>query len=406
MTRPAAATQDDVRRHNVGSLLRLLHVHGATSRASLTEMTGLNRSTVRALTTELAEAGLVREAAPVGRGRAGRPSIVVEPESERVYVLAVDIRVEHLVAARVGLGGVVLDRREVRQPRGSTDVRRTLRRLAGLLEPLLAGAPDDAVCLGLGVAVCGMVGVRDGVVRLAPNLSWVDVPLRALLVERLAAPLGLGPAPPIAVGNDADLGAMAEHTRGTAAGASDAIYLSGEVGLGGGIILGGRPMTGGGGYGGEVGHMSVNPRGRLCRCGRRGCWETEVGEDAVLRSTGAAPGAELSEVVAAHEAGDLTVRAGIGRVGRWLGVGVVNLVNIFNPQVIVFGGATREVFPLMEPFVREALTTALAASREQVRLELPALGADSTLLGAAELAFTPLLEDPLRDLPAAPVRLA
>ena len=99
----AGATQDEVRRHNLGSLLRLLHVNGAASRSDLTALTGLNRSTVGALTTELADAGLVREDTPVGRGGAGRPSIVVRPESQRVYVLALDVGVDHLVAARVGL---------------------------------------------------------------------------------------------------------------------------------------------------------------------------------------------------------------------------------------------------------------------------------------------------------------
>src|SRR5450432_147258 len=111
MNRQAAVSQDDVRRHNLGRLLRLLHVRGATSRARLTALTGLNRSTVGALTTELVDAGLVRESTPPGRGRAGRPSIVVEPESERTFTLAIDLGVEHVIAARIGLGGVVYDRR-------------------------------------------------------------------------------------------------------------------------------------------------------------------------------------------------------------------------------------------------------------------------------------------------------
>ncbi len=388
-TRPAATTQDEVRRHNLGSLLRLLHLQGATSRADLTALTGLNRSTVRALTTDLVTAGLARESEPVGRGGAGRPSIMVEPESERVFVLALDIGVEHLIATRIGLGGVVLDRREVRQGLADYDVARTLRRLHSLSRTLLSGAPAGSVCGGVGVAVCGIVGMADGLVRFAPNLGWVDVPLRDLLAARL------GGALTVTLGNDGDLGAMAEHVRGVAAGASDVIYISGEVGIGGGVILGGRAMSGVGGYGGEIGHMSVNPRGRLCKCGRRGCWETEVGEEAVLLTTGAPAGASLADVLAAHRSGARWTRAGMRRVGRWLGLGVVDLVNLFNPQVIVFGGVTNELFTATEDVVREALGAALAAPREQVRLELPGLGRDSSVLGAAELAFAPLLRDPL-----------
>jgi len=389
--RSAAATQE-VRRHNLGGLLRLLHVRGPTSRSDLTAVIGLNRSTVRALTTELVEAGLVRESAPVGRGGAGRPSILVEPRSEHVWVLALDVGVEHIGAARIGLGGVVLDRRQRPLARGDGTVREVLGRLRGLAEPLLAAA--DTKPVGVGVAVPGIVGMADGMVRLAPNLGWVDVPLGRLLGEEL------GTTVPVAVGNEGDLGVVAEHLRGVAAGASDAIYLSGEVGIGGGIILGGRPLTGAGGYAGEVGHMTVNPAGRQCRCGRRGCWETEVGLDAVLRACGA-PDGELADVLTAHAAGDRTARNGMRAVGRWLGIGVANLVNVLNPEVIVFGGLTRAIFPVTEPYVRAELAGALTAPRGQVRLELPGLGADSSLVGAAELAFAPLLSDPLGALACA-----
>ena len=378
-----------MRRHNLGGLLRLLHVAGPASRAELTARTGLNRSTVRALATELADLGLARESSPVSSGGAGRPSIVVAPDTHGVYVVAVTIGVEHLDAARVGLGGTVLDRREAGAARTGYGVDETLRHVTRLVEALRRTAPPRARCVGIGVAVCGLVSAERGVVRFAPNLGWVDVPLGELLAAALRG------SHPVAVGNDGDLGAMAEYVRGAGAGAADLVYLSGEVGLGGGIILGGRALAGAGGYAGEIGHMSINPRGRMCRCGRRGCWETEIGEDAVLRATGKAPGTTMAEIVAAHAAGDPVVRRGLNQVGRWLGMGVADLVNIFNPDVVIFGGDTRQLFEVTEPVVRAALHTALAAPNEHVRLMHPGLGADSSLLGAAELAFAPLLRNPL-----------
>ena len=390
MSTPAAVSQDDIRRHNTSRLLRLLHQQGATSRSELAALTGLNRSTVKALTAELVAARLVRERAPVGRGVAGRPSIVVEPESVHTYSLALDIGVDHLIAARVGLGGVVLDRRELRQARAGHDVRRTVERVHRLLTAMLASAPPDAVCIGLGAGVAGVVSADDGTVRFAPNLGWVDVPLGQMLAERLEGRF------PVTVGNDGDAGALAEHSRGAAAGFSDVIYISGEVGVGGGVIIGGRPFRGAGGFAGEIGHMTVNSRGRRCRCGRRGCWETEIGQMAVLEATGAAPDAALADVLAAYEAGDRRTVSGLRQVGRSVGTGAVNLVNLFNPQIIVFGGQTRGVFTATEPIVREVLTTALAAPREQVTLRVAALGPDSTLIGAAELAFDAFLTDPLR----------
>jgi predicted NBD/HSP70 family sugar kinase len=400
MTRQAAVSQDDVRRHNLGRLLRLLHVRGATSRARLTALTGLNRSTVGALTSELVDAGLVRETTPVGRGRAGRPSIMVEPESARAFALGIDLGVEHVIAARIGLGGVVFDRREIRHPQSENHVDKTVASVHRLLKSMLSSAPKNSACVGVGVGIAGVVGVDDNVVRFAPNLQWVDVPLGSMLADRLDGRL------PVVVGNDGDVGALAEHVRGAAAGMSDVIYISGEVGVGGGIIVGGQPLLGSSGYAGEIGHMSVNPiNGRLCRCGRRGCWETEIGEEAVLLATGSPAGVDLADVLAAHGDGDESVLEGMRQVGQWLGIGVANLVNVFNPEVIVFGGATRGIFAAAEDSTREALRSALTAPRDQVRLEIAALGADSTVIGAGELAFAPLLDNPMTALGGGAARL-
>lgn len=392
--RPTAVSQDAVRRHNLASLLRIVHVQGAMSRSDLAARTGLNRSTVKALTEDLVAAGLVRESVPVGRSGVGRPSLTVEPSSVDVYVLALDIGVEHLTAVHVGLGGVVLDRREFRQTPGDYGVGPTLDRLQRMVRQLQRGLPSGAVCVGIGVGVCGVVSADDGVVRFAPNLGWVDVPLRERLHSKLRLHL------PIELGNDGDLGAMAEHLRGAAVGYDDVIYISGEVGVGGGVILSGRPMRGTGGYGGEVGHMSIDPRGRTCRCGRRGCWETEIGDEAVLLATGAPAGATLDDVLAAYADGERWPQAGMRRVGRALGVGVTNLVNVFNPQLVLFGGVSRQLFTATEGLVREALQRALAAPGEQVQLAVAGLGDDAIALGAAELAFAPLLADPLGALSA------
>jgi predicted NBD/HSP70 family sugar kinase len=306
----------------------------------------------------------------------------------------VDLRVDRTIAGLVGLGGMVLVRREERRiinlddPSVSADalIRRTLR----LCRSLLAMAPVGATCVGVGVGVPGLVRSGDGLVRAAPNLGWTDVPLG----DRLMA--GLLVDVPVVVGNDSDLGALAEHLRGSARGVSNVVFLAGQIGVGGGLIVDGRPLGGAGGYAGEVGHTRVNPRGLTCHCGARGCWETEVGERALLvaaRHTTA--GGTTADVVAAARAGDLVSRRALDKVGHWLGVGVGNLVNVFNPEVVVFGGTLREVFVMSEAAVRRSLAASLKAPREQVRLELPQLGDDSTLIGAAEAAFAPLLDDPL-----------
>jgi predicted NBD/HSP70 family sugar kinase len=384
----AGATQDEVRRHNLAALVRFLHDHGSSSRSELVSHTGLNRSTVGGLISDLVAVGLVRETEPVASG-VGRPSFGVEPVSERAFVLAIDLRVDRAIVAIVGLGGAVLARREHRFRKGQQREERIVAQTVEVCREVLASAPEGGLLVGVGVGVPGLVRQPDGLVRFAPNLGWVDVPLGDHVAESLGVDV------PIVVGNDSDLGAVAERVRGSAMGAANVIYLSGQVGVGGGILLDGRLLMGAQGYGGEVGHMRVNPKGRPCRCGSTGCWETEIGEPALREATGVSDSVPVEEIVARAAAGDKAARRGLRSVGRWLGIGVANLVNIFNPDVVVFGGSLREILPATRNLVEDAVHGALTAPGEHVLLALPALGDDSTLLGAAEAAFTALLDDPL-----------
>jgi predicted NBD/HSP70 family sugar kinase len=395
----AGPSQDEIRRHNLGTLLRHVHLSGPVSRAVLADRMGLNRSTIMALTADLTAAGLVREELPKETGKAGRPSLVVRPESTRVYVLAFDLGVDRLVAARIGLGGVILDRRETVRARDGFELDDVVRVLVGFARQMLRKTPSDTVCVGVGAAVCGMVRQGDGVIRFGPNIGWVDQSFG----EVLGRELGLGL--PVSVGNDGNLGALAEHGRGAGIGCQDLIYLHGDVGIGGGIIVGGRLLDGEGGYGGEVGHMVVNPNGLVCGCGSRGCLEAEVGERALLTAAGRneTPGLigreAVRAVVDAADRGDFVARDALHRVGDWLGLGVANLVNVFNPELVIFGGMLREIYLGSAAQVRSRMTTnVLAVSREKVRLRTPNLGDEATLVGAAELAFSDVLTSPLEVL--------
>ncbi|WP_232234727.1 ROK family transcriptional regulator [Actinoplanes sp. N902-109] len=403
-----------MRRQNLGAVLRYVHVHGPTSRAELTTSLGLNRSTIGALATDLTASGLVTEEAPTVTRRAGRPSLVVSPRSAAVYALALSIEADLVRAARVGLGGRILDVRDAPRPRGST--------LLGVV-PLLAGlarelTPEgDTLCAGGAVAVADTTRADDGTL----DVGVADEGLTAALEAALVVPFELGDL--------ADLAALAEHTRGVAAGIDDVVYLHGDVGVSAGIVTGGRLIVGHRGHSGKVGHMVVNPSGRRCGCGSRGCWETEIGTDQLLRlaatPAGDRPGAErpgfeglpgfegrlgnerlgnerlapmaaCRQVIAAAEGGDARARAALDRVGDWLGFGVANLVNVFNPDIVVFGGTLSTLVTAGWAAIHRRLDSmALPASREHLQVRASALGADAALIGAAELAFEPLLTDPL-----------
>lgn len=379
--------QEDVRRHNLGTVLGHVHRAGRISRAELTALMGLNRSTIAGLVTELESLGLAEQVKPSGaRIGAGRPSVDVLARTG-AYVLAVDLRVDGLTVARVGLGGVVQSRATGPVPLGH-DPEAVGDSVVELMRLVVKDVEPGAALVGVGVGVPGIISSADGLVRLAPNLGWRDVPFAEILAIRVAA------AGRPVLGNDADLGALAEHLRGAGVGVEDLIYLSGEVGVGAGVIVGGRPLEGAGGYAGEIGHMPFQPDGKLCHCGARGCWETEIGAPALALAVGCPPerlGALGEFLEGVHEA-----TPGLREVGRHLGRGLAGAVNLLNPRVIVLGGYLRSLFPLVQDDVeREMAVQALIAPRELVRITLPGLGGDSVLHGAAELAFEPLLADPV-----------
>lgn len=377
------------RRHSLGGVLECLHLDGPTSRTQLTELTGLNRSTIAELVHELGDLGLVDERAAQQVTGPGRPSPVVHPRPLAAVVLAVELAVASVSLATVGLGGRVLAR--CRLARTEDDPAALVNEIASAAAPLLAALPDPARVVGTGVAVVGVARSQDGVVELAPNLGWRGVPLGAMLDAALGLPGWL------LVGNDADLGAVAEQRRGVGRGVEHLLYVSGEVGLGCGVISSGIPLRGTHGFAGEAGHMLVNPDGRPCRCGATGCWETEAGSARLLARAGLATGsASIDELEVRAAAGEEAACAALCEVGRWLGIGIGDLVNLFDPQLVVLGSIYGRLFGWLEPSLREGVglrsMTAVGGAVEVVR---SGLVGDAALLGAAEQVFDRVLADPV-----------
>ncbi|MCW2524693.1 MAG: family transcriptional regulator [Frankiales bacterium] len=393
MVTRAASRPAELRRHNLSLLLTQIHTHGVLSRVELGQMSGLNRSTVGGLVSELCLLGLVSENVPMGSERVGRPSHLVGPRPDGPYAVAVEVDADHVISAAVRLGGEVAARIDHNLAASAIDPDTVADLIARDLAPLAAAMPPGAWPIGVGVSIPGTVRRTDGTIDQAPNLNWRDEPFASRLAVRLEDQL------PVHLGNDADLGALAEQLRGAARSSGNLLYLSGKIGVGGGLVVDGRQLAGSGGFAGEIGHMVLDPAGPPCHCGSAGCLESFVGDAALLRFAGrtGTPGrASLATLMADARDGDQPALDGIRTAARWLGLGIANVVNLLNPEIVIAGGSFADILELARPEIEQELDRhAMTAARSMVELRVPDLGSDSSLLGAAELSFQALLQDPV-----------
>lgn len=383
--REPAARIEGVRRANLGQVLRLVHHNGPLSRAQLTAHTGLNRSTVADLVGALVAAQLLEEGDPSPTRRVGRPSPTVSP-STSVAAIALNPEVDAIEVAAVGLGGHVLTR--VRQVTGSIPTpARTVDVVEGIVTRWREGELASVRLVGAGAAVPGLVRESDGVVRLAPHLGWREENFGAQLAERLGMP--------VTVGNDASHGALAEWIFGAARGHDHAVYLNGGAsGIGGGLILHGRAISGAGGYAGEWGQNAPSVNDSALRH-PGGVLEDEVNRSRLTALVGlSAP--DDDELARALASTNGEVAAEVQRQQRVLAGALANAINALNPSMIVLGGFLAILYRADPQLLRDYVAEfALAAPMADVTITAAALGADRLHIGAAEAAFAPLFAEPL-----------
>ncbi|HEX4818318.1 MAG TPA: ROK family transcriptional regulator [Nonomuraea sp.] len=378
-TGPQPADFADVRATNLAVVLRFVREHAPCSRADIAASTGLNKATVSSLVADLIDRRLVRETG-LTENRVGRPATMLVLDGSPYAAIGVEINVDHVSAVATDLAGerLLTWRRSFSAGdsvnQGVAGVGAIVRRVVNRM------AKEERQILGLAVAVPGLVDVQ-GTVRLAPSLGWRDADIGGDLAKALR-----DPGFPVQVDNDANLAALAEQRFGAHAGASDLVCLTGEIGVGAGIILDGRLRRGGLGHSGEIGHVQLDPDGPGCHCGRRGCLEAMAGIGAVLRRipSPAEVQIEVEEVVRLAEAGDPGTLSTLHTVGRHLGRGVSILANLLNPEVVVLGGYYVPLAPWLLPPVQDELSDrVIAAEAGGCAVVASTLGHDAAALGGA-----------------------
>lgn len=396
--RATAARQADLRQHNVSLVLReILTAPAPLTRANIAERLQLTRATISDLVDRLVQAGFVEELSPVARPGAGRPGIPLRATSGRALAVGVVIQVDHVVAGLVDLRGEIVEQRTREVDLRGVDPARAVELVDELADPLLAGIGRKQRLLGAGLSVPGLVRRGSGQVRLAPNLGWESVDLLDLLVRQ---DVRWGDMDCV-LGNDADVGAVAEswaaaRQRPASVDGPSFVYVAGEVGIGGALVINGRLVSGQHGWSGEIGHICVDPQGPECGCGARGCLEQYAGRDALFRSAGLPATAEEVDLLRAVESGDPTARGAVEAAGRMLGVALANTLNVIDVDRVVVAGFLEAVHPYLRRSVeRELFTRVLAARWSPLAVEVGDLGRDSALAGVGRLVLDRVIADPM-----------
>ncbi|MET8148166.1 ROK family protein [Actinoplanes sp. NPDC049668] len=372
--------QSSVRAHNLALVLQTVaNSTDPISRASVAGVTGLTRATVSALVDDLVTGALLTEVEPAPRSGAGRPAVGLTLAPDGPAGLGCEINVDYRAACVVDLAGTLRHRLVEAGDQRLTDPGTALAALGRLAARARALAEADGLTVaGAALAVPGLV-TADGVVRIAPNLGWQDVAVGDLLGDL-----------PVAVDNEANLAALSEL--GTADPPRDFVYISGEIGIGAGIVLDGALYRGTRGWSGEIGHIPINPDGPACRCGARGCLEQYAGQEAVLRAAGVTGVEDLARAAAG---GGTAALSALTAAGGALGTAVAAVVNLLDVKTIVLGGSYASLLPwLREPIAAEAGRRVLTAAWSPVLLRAATFGPDAAMRGAAGSVIRGLLDNP------------
>lgn len=392
--------QAQMRSANMGLILRHLRTYGARSRARLAAETGLAKATMSSLIGELTERGLVAEGTHVRNGSVGRPGLAVTLDGRRACGVGVEINVDYFAVTVVDLTGTVIRQLNTPIAARTLAVEVVLDRVATALSLVLDSVHEAGLMIvSLTVSSPGVIDYGTGSVTFAPNLGWRDVPL----VDELRKRLGDG-VPPIHLENDSKLAAVAEYARHAVDGIDDLLFLTGDVGVGAGIIAGGRLIRGWSGFSGEVGHLPLASDDRPCNCGRTGCWETVVGLAELLGLVSTAddvvndPSLPLEDRLAmihrrADQGDQLTLSAITTITGR-LAHGLSILIDVLNPRVIVLGG----YFGYLGDYILEPLHAELEQRRmdvgSSVILTSAKLGINAASHGGALVSLEDVFDDP------------
>jgi len=380
------------------ALVRQLFGHPGMSRADLAVAVGLTKSTVSQIVRELLEEGWLAERDVVVTGDVGRRPTPLFIDPGRLMLLGAEVDIESVRVVATSLTGEVLATVVTNHSPGKTAKACVAGLAAALLKVHAQLDPGRQEIIGMGVGLPGGVDEARAFLYVAPNLGWRDVPIGAMLRQKLVdTPLA---GVPLFLQNEADVAALGELEFNSSIASDPLLYLSMNQGVGAGVIFNDRLLTGSRGFAGEVGHIVLQMNGPRCSCGRRGCAEALIGSRSILGTAEEHPH-PLRELQRLVDEGDAKTLRALKKAGNYLGVLLQNLASAYDPGCIVIGGRMAD---LGDVFLQPALQT-LSAYAEAAGLPPPNVrtarfGRDAVAVGAAALARYRLTRPRMRALDA------
>jgi glucokinase-like ROK family protein len=403
MDKLVIADQLFIRKLNTRTVSECLRLYSPLSRAELAKRTGLYRSTISSIIGELIERGFVRETEIQSDMRIGRPGMLLEFNPQGGSAIGLDMGVDYISIILVDYTAKILWRK--RQPLEEDTPQQNIVSLSQsmIAEALQISKGMGIPPMGIGVGLPGLVDTIQGKLIIAPNLHWNDLPLKKKWETEFQLP--------VFVENESNNGAMGEFFYGAAHGKQDFIYLGTGIGLGGGIVIDGKLFKGSKGFAGEIGHTLLYKGGEHCGCGNSGCWETYVGPRYILRKikqmlengqksvitdlvNGDLDKLNMDIVIEAARRWDRIATETFNEIGVHLGRGVSNLINTFNPELIVMGGALSPTSPWLIPIIQESIQrNVLPPLLQDLSIVPSQLGQDSNVMGAVALVLDNVLRE-------------
>lgn len=375
--------QHVVKKENKALVLDKIKQNSPISRADIATSTSLNKGTVSSLVNELLDEELINESGP-GKSSGGRRPVMLLFNHVAGYSVGIDLGVNYILGVLTDLQGNICYEEQINF--SNLTYEEILEKLFSIIDKLIKSAPPSPYgIVGIGVGVPGIVN-KDKKILLAPNLNWRNVDLKSELQKKYKIP--------VTIENEANAGAYGEKNFGAGKEFDNVIYVSVGIGIGVGLILNDKLYRGNNGFSGEFGHMTIEVNGSKCSCGNEGCWELYASEKSLLQNAERLrlkqhqnKDLSLETIIELANTGDAEAIQLFQQIGKYLGVGINNIINIFNPEQVIIGNRLAEAEQwLKEPLINWIQNQSLWFSQKDLNINFSNLRTHSTALGVS--AFT------------------